>query len=95
MLVHQLMQPVKVAAQALLDHTHYQNVPHRHARTSHLFADTGTDILVHDCKKTVAQSLLRIQILEPKQKRRNIVPRLEVQFDILDANLTALELPIA
>ena len=35
-LVRQLMQPIKVAAQALVDHTQYQNAPHRHARTSHL-----------------------------------------------------------
>ena len=46
-------------------------------------------------KNTVAQSLLRIQMLEPNQKRRKIVPSLNVQFDILDANLAALELRIA
>ena len=49
----------------------------------------------HECKKTVALSLLRIQTLEPNQKCRNIVPRLVVQCDILDANLTEFELPIA
>ena len=34
-------------------------------------------------------------MLEPNQKRRKIVPTLNVQFDILDANLAALELRIA
>ena len=94
-LVRQLMQPIKVVAQALLDHSQYQNAPRRHARTSYLSVNAGKDVLVHECKKTVAQSLLRIQILEPNQNRRNIVPGLNVQFDILDANLTAPESRIA
>ena len=54
--------------------------------------NAGKDELIHECKKTVARSLLRIQILEPTQKHRHIVPRLVIQFDILDANLAALEL---
>ena len=38
-------------------------------------------------KKTFAQSFLRTQMLEPNQKRRKIVQGLEVQFDILNANI--------
>ena len=94
-MVRQIMQPIKVAAQALLDHTQYQNAPHRHARTSRLFVNARKDELIQECKKTVAQSLLRIQILEPAQKRRHIVPTLVIQFDILNANFTAFELRIA
>ena len=89
------MQPIKVAAQALLDHTQYQNASHRHTRTSHLFVNAGKDGLIHECQNSVAQSFLRIQILEPSQKRRHIVPALVIQFDILNANFTALELWIA
>ena len=44
---------------------------------------------------TVAQSLLRMQILEPNQKRRNIVPELDVQFDLFDASFTEFTLQIA
>ena len=37
MLVYRVMQPIKVVAQALLDHSQYQNARHRHTRTSHFF----------------------------------------------------------
>ena len=48
-LVYRVMQPIKVVAQALLDHSQYQKTPHRHTRTSHFFfVNAGKDALVHE-----------------------------------------------
>ena len=40
-LVYQLMQPVIITAQTLLDHAHHQDAPHLHARPSGLPAGAG------------------------------------------------------
>ena len=73
------------------EQSHYRNAPHIHARTSHLSVGAGKDILVQECKETLAKILLRIQILNPNQNCGQIVSALVVQFDILNANFTALK----
>ncbi len=93
-LVRQLVEPVEVAAQPLLDHAHHQDPPHLHARPADLPVDAGKHVLVHEREQPRAESLVGTEMLEPDEKGGDVVPGLEVQVDVLDADLAEFQLRI-
>ena len=94
-LVDQLVEPVEIAAQPLLDDAHHQNPPHLHARAPHLPVDAGKHVLVHERKQPAPKRLVAVEKLKPQQQGRNVVPGLQVQLDVLDANLAEFHLRVA
>ena len=84
-----------IAAQTLLDHTHYQDAPHLHARPSGLPAHSRKDVLVEKTKQSLAEGLACIEVPEPDQEGRDVVPGFEIEPDILDADLAEHLLGIA
>ena len=94
-LVHQLVETVEIAAQTLLDHPHHENPPHLHPRPPHGPVDAGKHVLVHQRKQPHPKRLVAVQVLKPQQQRRNVVPGLEVQLDVLNADFAQPHLRIA
>ena len=94
-LVHQLMQPVIITAQTLLDHAHHQDAPHLHARPAGLPAGAGKDVLVEKRKQPLAELRIGIEVLQPDQEGRDVVPGFGIQPDLLDADLAEHLLGIA
>ena len=94
-LVHQLMEAIKVAAQTLLDHAHHQDAPHLHSRPSGLPADAGEDVLVEKRKQSLAELRIGIEVLKPDQEGRDVIPGFGIQPDLLDADLAEHVLRIA
>ena len=94
-LVHQFVQPVEIAAKTLLDNSHHKDPPHLHARPTHTLVDPGKNVLVQERKQPRTKRLVAVQILKAQQQGRNVIPGLEVQRDVLDANLTKCHLRVA
>ena len=94
-LVYQLMQAVIITAQTLLDHAHHQDAPHLHARPSGLPAGAGEDVLVEKRKQSLAEGLVGIEVLQPDQEGRDVIPGFGIQPDLLDADLAEHLLRIA
>ncbi len=94
-LVHQLMQPVIITTQTLLDHAHHQDAPHLHSRPSGLPVGAGEDVLVEKCKQPLAELRIGIEVLQPDQEGRDVIPGFGIQPDLLDADLAEHLLGIA
>ena len=94
-LVHKLVETVEIAAQTLLDHPHHEDPPHLHARPSDLPVDAGKDVLVQECEQPGAEMLVGVEMLKSQQQGRDVVPGLEVEFDVFDVNLAECHLRIA
>ena len=94
-LVHQLLETVEIAAEALLDHAHHEDPPHLHPRPPDSPVDPGKNVLVHQRKQPRSKRRVDVQMLKPQQQRRNVVPGLGIQLDVLDANFAEFHLRIA
>ena len=92
MMVRQVVKTVEVAAQSLLQHSQYQNLPQVHPRTPDGAVGLRQDVLVQQHKQPRTQRLVAPDVLKPLQHRRDVVPRLRVDPDLLDGHLTELEL---
>ena len=92
-MVREVVKAVEVATQTLLQHPQHQNPPERHPRTPDLPVGLRQDMLVEQRKQPRAQLLVRPNVLKPLQHRRDVVPRLGVDPNLLHRNLTKLELP--
>ena len=93
-LVHQLMQPVEVAPQALHHHPHHHDLPELQSRPAQVEADPGAQLLLQQRKQARPQVDIRVQMLQTQQDRRDVVPRLRVQPDLLDPHRAEFELRI-
>lgn len=91
-LVRQPVEPVEVAAQPLPDHTHHEDPPHLHAGAPDLPVDAGKDVRLHEREQPLAETPVGTEVLEPDGQGRDVVPGLEVQIDVLDANLAEFKL---
>ena len=94
-LVHQLVETVEIAAQPLLDHPHHEDPPHLHARPADLPVDAGKDVLIEEGEQPGAEMLVGVEMLKSQQQGRDVVPGLEVEFDVFDVNLAECHLRIA
>ena len=83
-LVRQLVEPVEVAAEPLLDHADHQGPPHLHARAPDLAVGVGKNVLLHEREQPFAEVFVAIEMLEPDKQDGNFVPGLEVQLNVLD-----------
>ena len=92
MMVRQVVKTVEVAAQSLLQHSQYQNLPQVHPRTPDRAVGLRQDVLVQQHKQPRTQRLVAPDVLKPLQHRRDVVPRLRVDPDLLDGHLPELEL---
>ena len=92
-MVRQVVQTVEVTAQALLENAQHQDLPQLHPRTPNRAVGLRHDMLVQQRKQTSAQLLVGPDVLKPLQHRRDVVPRLRVDPDLLDGHLSDLELP--
>ena len=92
-MVREVVKTVEVAAQPLLQDPQHQNPPERHPRTPDLPVGLRQDMRVEQRKQPRAQRLVRPNVLKPLQHRRDVVPRLGVDPNLLHRNLTQLELP--
>ena len=86
-LVHKLVETVEIATEALLDHPHHEDAPHLHARPAGLPVDAGKDVPVEECEQPGAEMLVGMEMLQSRQQGRDVVPGLEVEFDVFDVNL--------
>ena len=91
-MVRQVVKTVEVAAQSLLQHPQHQNLPQVHSRTPDCAVGLRQNMLVEQRKQPRAQRLVAPYVLKPLQHRRDVVPRLRVDPDLLDGYLTELEL---
>ena len=91
-MVRQVVKTVEVAAQSLLQHPQHQNLPQVHSRTPDCAVGLRQNMLVEQRKQPLAQLLVAPYVLKPLQHRRDVVPRLRVDPDLLDGYLTELEL---
>ena len=69
-----------------------QNLPQVHPRTPDRAVGLRQDVLVQQHKQPRTQRLVAPDVLKPLQHRRDVVPRLRVDPDLLDGHLTELEL---
>ena len=93
-LVDQLVQPVEVAPQALHHHPHHHDLPELQPRPAQVEADPGAQLLLQQCKQAQPEVGIRIQVLQTQQDRRDVVPRLRVEPDLLDPHRAEFELRI-
>ncbi len=91
-MVRQFMRTVEVAAQPLLQHPQHQNLPQVHSRTPDRAVGLRQNMLVQQCQQPRAQRLVAPEVLKPLQHRRDVVPRLRVDPDLLDRHLPELKL---
>ena len=88
MLIHKLMDTVKVTTQTLFEDTHHQDPPQLHPRTSHVAIGARQNVLLQQREELLAGLLVRIQMLETKENRWNVIARFVIQLDVLDPCLT-------
>ncbi len=93
-LVHQLVNPVVVAAETLLDHAHHQNPPHLHARTPRPPVAVRRNVPLQQPEQAGPQIPVAVQVLQPRQQSRNVVAGLRIQLDVLNPNLADFHLGI-
>ena len=92
MLIHKLMDTVKVTTKPLFEDTHHQDPPQLHPRTSHVAIGARQNVLLQQREELLAGLLVRIQMLETKEYRWNVIAGLMIQLDVLDPCLTGCEL---
>ena len=92
-MVRKVVETVEVATQTLLQDPQHQDLPQIHSRTPDRPVRFRQNMLVQQRKQPRPQPLLAPDVLKPFQHRRDIVPGLRVDPDLVDRNLTNLELP--
>ncbi len=73
MLIHQLMQPVKVTVQSFFEYSHYQNAPQGHTRAAIVQVHPGEHLLLQQFKQGGAGGFIGIEMLQSQQQGRNII----------------------
>ena len=86
--VRKVVQAVEVAVQPLLQDPRHQDLPQVHPRTPDRAVGLRKDVLVQQREQPRAQRLVRPDVLEPPQHRRNVVSRLRVDPDLVHRHLT-------
>ncbi len=94
-LVHQLVQAVPIAAQPLHHHAHHQDPPHLHPRAPDRAVDPGKDVLLEKREQPLARVLIAVEVLKALQECGDVVPGLQVEIDVLDADPAQFHLWIA
>ena len=92
MLIHKLMETVKVTTKTLFEDTHHQDPPQLHPRTSHVAIGARQNVLLQQREQLLAGLFVRIQMLETKEYCWNVITRFMIQLDVLDPCLTECEL---
>ena len=87
--------PVRLVHQSLHHYDHHQDHPHLHPRAAYRTVDAGKHVLLEKRKQPGAGLLVGIEMLEAQQQRRNVVPGLQVDPNVLDPDLTEFHLWIA
>ena len=86
------METVKVTTKTLFEDTHHQDPPQLHPRTSHVAIGARQNVLLQQREQLLAGLLVRIQMLETKEYRWNVIAGFMIQLDVLDPCLTECEL---
>ena len=92
-MVRQVVEAVEVAAQPLFQDGQHQDLPQVHSGTPDRAVGIGKNVFIQQRKQSFAQCLVRPDVLKPFQHRRDVVPRLRVDLNLVDRHLTDLELP--
>ena len=92
MLIHKLMDTVKVTTKTLFEDTHHQDPPQLHPRTPHVAIGARQNVLLQQREELLAGLLMRIQMLETKENGWNVIAGFMIQLDVLDPCLTECEL---
>ena len=87
-----VVKTVEVAAQALLENPQHQDRPKGHPRTPDRMVHLRLNMLLQQREQPCPKRLLRPDVLKPFQHRRDVVPRLGVEPDLLDWHLAEPEL---
>ena len=91
-MVRQVLKTVEVAAQTLLEDPEHQDLPQGHPRTPDRAVHLRLNMLVQQPQQPPAKRLVGPDVLKPLQHRRDVVPGLGVEPDLLDGHLTEPEL---
>ena len=86
MRVHKILEPVVVAAKALLQNAHHQDRPEIHPRPAGVAAAVRKNVLFQKREQLVPQRIVPVDRLNADRKHRGVVPRLRVQLDVLDGD---------
>ncbi len=84
--VRLILEPVAVAAKALLQDAHRQDRPEIHPRPAGVAAAVRKNVLFQKREQLVPQRLVPVDRLNADRKRRGVVPRLRVRLDVLDGD---------
>ena len=91
-MVRKVVKTVEVAAQALLEDPQHEDRPQGHPRTPHRMVHLRLNMLLQQREQPRPKRLVRPDVLKPLQHRRDVVPRLGVEPDLLDWHLAEPEL---
>ena len=91
--VREVVKTVEVAAQTLLEDPQHQDRPQGHPRTPDRMVHLRLNMLLQQREQPRPKCLVRPDVLKPLQHRRDVVPRLGVEPDLLDGHLAEPELP--
>ena len=75
-----------------VEDTHHQDPPQLHPRTSHVAIGARQNVFLQQREELLAGLLVRIQMLETKENRWNVIARFVIQLDVLDPCFTECEL---
>ena len=92
MLVHKLMDTIKVTTKTLFEDTHHQDPPQLHPRASHVAIGVRQNVFLQQREELLAGLLVRIQMLKTKENRWNVIAGFVIQLDVLDPCFTECEL---
>lgn len=85
--IHQLLQPVKIAIQAQPQCAHDKYLPQGHARTAHFRIDRRRRELRQHCKYRRSERLVGIQILQAAKQLGNIIAGTVIKTNVGNINL--------
>ena len=85
-------QTVEVAVQALLENRQHQHAPQVHARTPRVPAHPGAGFRLEQGKQPTAKHRVGMQVLQAQQQRRDVVPGLRVNHQVLDEGAADFQL---
>ena len=92
-MVRKVLKTVEIAAQTLLEDPEHQDLPQGHPRTPDRAVHLRLNVFLRQRQQLLAKRPLRPDVLKPPQHRRDVVPRLGIEPDLLDGHLTEPELP--
>ena len=92
-MVRKVLKTVEVAAQTLLEDPEHQDLPQGHPRTPDRAVHLRLNVFLQQRQQLFAERPVGPDVLKPLQHRRDVVPRLGIEPDLLDGHLTEPELP--